>query len=111
MLQIFLRSILICFTSLLLFSSETDAQILDDIAVDIQSDTIAVKIGSDSLNIAESDSTNYDQTDSIVEQEEIITIDYIYESNRIVKSNIKTVLFHRDGWDMSPPSYGIEFKR
>jgi len=103
MLQIFLRSILICFTSLLLFSSETDAQILDDIAVDIQSDTIAVKIGSDSLNIAESDSTNYDQTDSIVEQEEIITIDYIYESNRIVKSNIKTVLFHRDGWDMSPP--------
>jgi hypothetical protein len=25
------------------------------------------------------------------------------ESNKIYKANIKTVLFHREGWDMSPP--------
>ncbi|MCD4665610.1 MAG: DUF5103 domain-containing protein [Bacteroidales bacterium] len=29
--------------------------------------------------------------------------DYIDESNKIFKSNIKTVLLHRDGWDLSPP--------
>jgi hypothetical protein len=28
---------------------------------------------------------------------------YPDESNKIFKPNIKTVLFHRDGWDMSPP--------
>ena len=28
---------------------------------------------------------------------------YLEESNKIFKLNIKTVLFHRDGWDLSPP--------
>ena len=28
---------------------------------------------------------------------------YIDESNKIFKSNIKTVLLHREGWDLSPP--------
>jgi len=31
------------------------------------------------------------------------SIDYLDKSNKIFKPNIKTVLFHRDGWDMSLP--------
>ncbi len=31
------------------------------------------------------------------------TIDYVGNSNRIYRSNIKTVLLHRNGWDLSPP--------
>ena len=31
------------------------------------------------------------------------SINYLDESNKIFKPNIKTVLFHRDGWDMSAP--------
>jgi hypothetical protein len=31
------------------------------------------------------------------------SINYLVESNKIFKTNIKTVLFHRDGWDMSAP--------
>jgi hypothetical protein len=31
------------------------------------------------------------------------SVNYLDESNRIFKPNIKTVLFHRDGWDMSLP--------
>jgi hypothetical protein len=31
------------------------------------------------------------------------TIDFIGNSNRIYRSNIKTVLLHRNGWDLSPP--------
>jgi len=31
------------------------------------------------------------------------SINYFQEANRILKENIKTVLLHRDGWDLSPP--------
>ncbi|MEZ5195487.1 MAG: DUF5103 domain-containing protein [Bacteroidales bacterium] len=35
--------------------------------------------------------------------QETDSIDYIYESNRAFKKNIKTILLHRDGWELSPP--------
>lgn len=74
-----------------------------DNAVNIQNDTTELNLKSDSLNIKDNDSTKYDNADSLVERREIIKINYIDESNRVLKSNIKTILFHRDGWEMSPP--------
>jgi len=119
MIRSFLIFFLLIFSCLLLFTGETIAQdekkkkkkdkqkkselIHSDSLLIIKNDTIDINIESDSLNVTDSDSSKYDQADSIVEKEEIITIDYIDESNRILKSNIKTVLFHRDGWEMSPP--------
>lgn len=35
--------------------------------------------------------------------EEPDTIDYLDYSNKVFRSNIKTVLFHRNGWELSPP--------
>lgn len=67
-----------------------------------QNDTIT-KIENDTIKTSSSDSTNYDQNDTLSVQEEIVVIDYVDESNKIIKPNIKTVLFHRKGWDMSPP--------
>jgi len=119
MIRSFLIFLLLIFIYLLLIPVETFAQegkkkkkkdrqkkselILSDSLLKIKNDTININIESDSLKIVDSDSTKYAKADSIVEQEEIITIDYIDESNRIVKPNIKTVLLHRDGWDLSPP--------
>lgn len=34
--------------------------------------------------------------------EETDTVDYLDYSNKIFRTNIKTVLFHRQGWDLSP---------
>ena len=111
--------LLLIFSCLLLFNGETIAQdekkkkkknknkkselIANDSIVNItKNDTIEINIKCDSLKIADNDSTKYDRTDSIAKQEEIIKIDYIDESNRILRSNIKSVLLHRDGWDLSP---------
>jgi len=38
-----------------------------------------------------------------VSSQESDTINYIEACNKVFKQNIKTVLFHREGWDMSPP--------
>ena len=35
--------------------------------------------------------------------EETDTLDHLANSNKIYKANIKTILFHREGWDLSPP--------
>lgn len=35
--------------------------------------------------------------------EETDTLDHLANSNKIYKTNIKTILFHREGWDLSPP--------
>lgn len=36
------------------------------------------------------------------------TIDYLEFSNKVFKPNIKTVMLHRDGWDLSPPLMKFE---
>ncbi len=48
-------------------------------------------------------------TDSINSSD---SINYFEKCNTIYKSSIKTVLFHRDGWDMSPPllNFGTDEK-
>ena len=116
-MRIFSILILLIFSCLLLITGETIAQdkkkkrdkkkksemLHSDSVLNIKNDTIEIIIESDSLKVSDNDTTINNQSDSIVEQEEINSINYIDESNRIVKSNIKTVLLHRDGWDMSPP--------
>jgi len=83
----------ICFSIGVTFNSGYSQELIDTIP-----DVVA-----DSTGILVSDSINSIENDTIVEQKEEIVIDYIDESNRIIRQNIKTVLFHRDGWDMSPP--------
>jgi len=111
--------LLLVFSCLLLFNGETIAQdkkkkkkrgkqkkselIQSDSLLNIQNDIIKLNLINDSLKIANNDSTKYDNADSLDDKEEIIEIDYIDESNRILNSSIKTVLFHRNGWDLSPP--------
>ncbi len=94
MLRNFSIIILINIACVLLTLSHTCAQTQNDTITKIESDTIKASV---------SDSANYDQNDTLSVQEKIVVIDYVDESNKIVKPNIKTVLFHRKGWDMSPP--------
>jgi hypothetical protein len=94
MIRSFLIIILINIAFVLLTLSHTYGQQQNDTITKIESDTIKASV---------SDSANYDQNDTLSVQEEIVVIDYVDESNKIVKPNIKTVLFHRKGWDMSPP--------
>lgn len=115
MVRIFSILSLLIFSCLLLIPGETSAQdkkkkkdkkkselIKSDSLSSIQNDTIEI-IAADSLKITDSDSIKYDRTDSLIVQKEVIKIDYIDVSNRIIEPNIKTILFHRAGWDLSPP--------
>ena len=126
MIRSFSILLLLIFSCLLLIPGETLAQdkkkkrdkkkktalIQGDSLLNIKNDTIEVNIIADSLQVMATDTTATDKNDSITQREEIVKTDYIDESNRILKSNIKTVLFHRLGWDMSPPliRYGTDEK-
>lgn len=110
---------LLIFSFLFLFTGEISAQdkkkqkkkdkhkkselTQNDSLSNIQNDTIGVIIEADSLQLIVTDTTVAENNDSITVMKEIIKINYADLSNRIVKQNIKTVLFHRDGWEMSPP--------
>lgn len=58
---------------------------------------------TDSIAINVADSIQVAEADTLPELKEEIPIDYILESNTVYNPNIKSILFHRDGWDMSPP--------
>ncbi len=109
--------LLLIFNCLLFFPGSTIAQdkkkkkdrqkkselIKSDSLFNTMNDTIVDSIEFDSIELSSADTTAIDINDSITEKEEKIEIDYIDLSNCIVKQNIKTVLLHRDGWDLSPP--------
>lgn len=76
---IFLRSILICLSFTILFSSSISAQEIDS-----------------------SNTTKKDIIEDIIIVE-TVEPNYIDLSNKIFKPNIKTVQLHRNGWDLSPP--------
>jgi len=94
MLQKFLFCVLIFFFC---FGFNINNGITQDL-----NDTI-LEFVADSLEISINDPIKPEGNDTIVEQKEEVVIDYLDESNRVIQPNIKTILFHRNGWDMSPP--------
>ncbi len=56
----------------------------------------------DSLNKADS-LVSIDSANIVDTTVNVKAVNYVDESNAIYNPSIKTVLFHREGWDMSPP--------